>query len=161
MNDYVNIFIELHKQQVKYLLCGGLAVNIYGIPRMTADIDIILAFSLDNVTRFEKVIKQFNYQSVLPFAIHSLVDLSFKKAMVGEKNLIAYSYFNTQANRMAMDVLVDVPLMFEELWGKRTIRKLGEVEIQMVSVEDLIALKKYSNRKQDQEDVILLSKILK
>lgn len=161
MNDYLHIFIELHKQEVKYLLCGGLAVNIYGIPRMTADIDIILDFSLDNVTRFEKVIKQFNYQSVLPFAIHSLVDLSFKKAMVGEKNLIAYSYSNTQANRMAMDVLVDVPVMFAALWGNRTIRKLGEVEIQMVSIEDLITLKKYSNRKQDQEDVILLSKILK
>lgn len=161
MNDYLNIFKELHTQKVRYLLCGGLAVNIYGIPRMTADIDLIIDFSLENVTRFEQVIKTFSYQNILPFSINSLVDLNFKKNMINERNLIAYSYFNSQANRMAMNVLVDVPILFEELWERKKIRMLGELTIQLVSIKDLITLKKYANRKQDLEDVLLLSKFVK
>jgi hypothetical protein len=47
------IFDVLNQYNVKYLVCGGLAVNIYGIPRMTADIDLLLDFEESNVLNFE------------------------------------------------------------------------------------------------------------
>ena len=60
---------------------------------------------------------------------------------------------------MNLDVLLDVPINFEEMWNVREIRKSGGTEINVVCVEHLIALKKYANRKQDIDDVILLSKL--
>ncbi len=36
--EYLKLFKLLDAREVRYLLCDGLAVNIYGIPRMTADI---------------------------------------------------------------------------------------------------------------------------
>jgi len=43
--EYLQLFKKLSEEQVRYLICGGLAVNIYGIPRMTADIDLLLDFT--------------------------------------------------------------------------------------------------------------------
>jgi hypothetical protein len=81
--------------------------------------------------------------------------------VIKEKNLIAYSYFNSMAGYMNLDVLLDTPIEFNILWENKTDRLIGETIIHLVSVEDLIALKKYANRIQDQHDILLLSKLLK
>ena len=85
----------------------------------------------------------------------------FIKKIIREKNMIAYSFFNSRAGVMSLDVLIDVPISFDEMWSKREIRKMDDVEVSLVSLEHLIALKKYSNRKQDNDDILLLSKLLK
>ena len=62
---------------------------------------------------------------------------------------------------MSLDVLLDVPIPFEELWKAKEERAIDKFRVNLVSVQHLIELKKYANRKQDNEDVILLSKLLK
>jgi hypothetical protein len=159
--EYLKVFKTLQQQKIRYLVCGGLAVNIYGIPRMTADIDILLDFTEDNITSFENSVKQLMYQQTIPVSLRSFVSKEERKKAISEKNLIAYSYFNSVSGSMSLDVLLDTPLEFEQLWNRRTVKQLKETEIQLVHIEDLIALKQYSNRIQDQNDVILLSKLLK
>lgn len=46
---YDDFFSELYKNEVKYLLGGGHAVNIYGVVRSTYDIDILLDLSIDEL----------------------------------------------------------------------------------------------------------------
>jgi hypothetical protein len=159
--DYLGIFEQLHKHQVKYLLCGGLAVNIYGIPRMTADIDLILDFDKDNLKKFEICVVNAFYQSQIPVSLSLLSTQQERIKLVKEKNLIALSYFNTRGNVMSMDVLIDVPLNFADMWERKTTRTADEIDIHIVSINDLIKLKEYSNRKQDQDDIYLLSQIKK
>lgn len=159
--EYIQLFQKLHQSQVRYLICGGLAVNIYGIPRMTADIDILLDFTDDNLERFEAAIKQLKYQSMIPLSIKTFVTKNERQKAIDEKNLIAYSYFNSQSNYMNLDVLMDVPLSFDEMWTDREERVINEITVNIVSVEHLIALKQYANRKQDIDDVLLLSKLSK
>ena len=60
---------------------------------------------------------------------------------------------------MSLDVLVDVPIPFIELWDKREVRTSFDFKINIVSINDLILLKKYSNRKQDNDDILLLSQL--
>ena len=43
--DYIGIFKELNKRKIRYIICGGLAVNLLGIPRMTYDIDFMYIIS--------------------------------------------------------------------------------------------------------------------
>jgi hypothetical protein len=47
------------------------------------------------------------------------------------------------------------------MWERKTTRTADEIDIHIVSVNDLIKLKEYSNRKQDQDDIYLLSQIKK
>ena len=37
---YEEILIALQKHRVRYLILGGAAVNLHGVPRMTADLDM-------------------------------------------------------------------------------------------------------------------------
>jgi hypothetical protein len=39
---FQHIFEEFKKQKIDYLILGGLAVNLHGVPRMTYDIDIMI-----------------------------------------------------------------------------------------------------------------------
>jgi len=59
-------------------MCGGLAVNIYGIPRMTADIDLIVEFEKENIIRFENALKIISYTSNLPISISQMVDAEIR-----------------------------------------------------------------------------------
>jgi hypothetical protein len=85
--EYLKIFKELQTREVRYLLCGGMALNIYGIPRMTADIDILVAFETENMFRFEKAIAKLNYKNRFPVDIMKFVDASEREKAVMEKNL--------------------------------------------------------------------------
>lgn len=155
------IFQVLNQYNVRYLICGGLAVNIYGIPRMTADIDLLLDFEEENVSNFESAVKYLLFQSVIPLSINTFVKKEDRLIAIKEKNLIAYSYFNSMKGYMNLDVLLDAPIEFDVLWRNKAERLLGETTIYLVSVEDLIELKKYANRIQDQNDILLLSKLIK
>lgn len=159
--EYFQLFSKLAQHKVRYLICGGLAVNIYGIPRMTADIDILLDFTEENIEHFETAIKLLKYQSMIPLSIKTFVSKEERQKAIKEKNLIAYSYYNNFSNYLNLDVLIDVPLNFEEMWQSKETRQMESVEVNLVSVENLIALKQYANRKQDNDDVILLSKLIK
>lgn len=159
--EYRDVFRALQVHEVKYLLCGGLAVNIYGIPRMTADIDLLVEFNSENIERFTKAIKSLQYSNLIPIELNTLIDSETRKKIINEKNLIAYSFYNSLKGSMNVDVLLDVPLPFEQMWGRKEERASEDIKIFMVTVDDLIALKKYANRKQDQDDVKLLSQLKK
>lgn len=159
--EYLQLFKTLNRYNVKYLICGGLAVNIYGIPRMTADIDILLDFEEVNLSGFENAIKTLLYQSAIPISLKTFVSKKERDKASKEKNLIAYSFFNSQAGFVNLDVLIDVPIEFNDLWKSKTEKKTNDVVLNLVGIEDLILLKKYANRIQDQNDVLLLSRLLK
>ena len=49
---YLELFRCLQKYDVRYLLAGGLAMNLHGVPRMTMDVDLVLALDDANVEAF-------------------------------------------------------------------------------------------------------------
>ena len=57
---------------------------------------------------------------------------------------------------MCVDILLDIPITYEQLWENKTIRKFETTKIYLVSVDDLIALTEYSGREQDKQDFIIL-----
>lgn len=158
---YIELLKGLFDENVRYMLCGGLAVNIYGIPRMTADIDIILDFERNNFCQFEKVLTKLNYQKILPVQLYDLLDEKKRKELKDTKNLIAFSFYNTAASYMNLDILIDIPIPFLEMWKNKTERQLDNFKVYLVSIEHLIEMKAHSDRIQDKQDIIHLTKLLK
>ncbi len=157
--NYLLLFNSFQKNEVRYLICGGLAVNLHGVPRMTADIDIILDLSEQNIDRFQKSVSETNYKLSIPVQLKDISDSKFRTKLKTEKNLVALSFYNPDKDFVVLDVLIDFPEEFEKLWSNREIKKVKDVNINLVSIDDLIALKKYSDRIQDQQDIHYLSKI--
>ena len=159
--EFVNLFIALSTHHIRYLICGGLAINIYGIPRSTADIDLVLDLEEENIKKFLNIISSVGYLPHLSISLHDLVNKEQRNDFIKNKNLIAYSFYNSTNNVMSMDVLIDTPVDFTTMWSNREIRNIGGKEVTIVSIADLILMKKYAGRLQDERDIILLSQMIK
>ena len=156
---YPQLFQALFLNNIHYLICGGLAVNIYGIPRMTADIDLLLNLTPNNITQFENTMNKLNYKPLIPLSLQTLQDEKTRTYYIKERNLIGYSYFNSQKNFVNIDILLDLPISFQSMWENKEIRTIDNYQIYLISIQHLIELKNYSNRIQDQKDIQLLNQI--
>ena len=56
---YEEVFKEFQKQKIKYVLVGGIAVNLLGSMRSTADLDILVEMTNENL---EKIVKFKKYK---------------------------------------------------------------------------------------------------
>lgn len=155
------IFSSLHKHEVKYLLCGGIAVNLYGIPRMTADIDVLLEWEETNLAKFEKAIAEHGYKRNLFFDLKTLLLKELRLKYITEKNLIVYGYSSGTLEALSLDVLIDVPVNFDDCWNRKETKYLKETPVYVLQVDDLIAMKQYANREQDRIDIENLKRFYK
>ncbi len=157
---YFDILKELSVSNIRYLLCGGLAVNIYGIPRMTADIDIILDFEVDNLKLFEKSMQKLGYLPSAPIKLIDLANPEYRLSLFREKNMIALSLQNSNTSFFTLDVLLSAPIPFDELWQNRDTRESGGATINLLSISHLIQMKNEAGREQDKQDANNLKRFL-
>ncbi|NBW99893.1 hypothetical protein EBR03_10025, partial [bacterium] len=73
------------------------------------------------------------------------------------RNLIAWSFFNTENPIEVIDIILTHDLNEMKVVNK----KMGLSKLNVISIEDLIKMKIKSGRKQDLEDVKVLKEILK
>jgi len=132
------VFQSLRLNDVRYLVIGGIAAVLYGVPRATFDLDILIEPSLENAKRLLK---------------------AFREAGLGTADLIEPDHLLTQEiaifkDRVRIDVQTSTPgISFEEAWGRRELKKVGREVAPVLSRADLIASKRASGRRVDLEDV--------
>ena len=55
---YLDLFHALQEQKVRYLVVGGVAVNLHGAERLTMDVDLMIAQDAENLPRFLAVARK-------------------------------------------------------------------------------------------------------
>ena len=82
---YEDIFSKMGEKGIKYLLIGGVAVNLHGIQMATGDIDLLLAMDKENCKFLKDILKtlsdesDFYLKKVVEYEITD-TDCWFKKA---------------------------------------------------------------------------------
>jgi predicted nucleotidyltransferase len=158
--DYRTIFEELNNGGIDYLLVGGLAVNFHGIPRMTYDVDLIIALEPENITRFVSKMADWGYRPRVPVDPKDLADRDKRSGWILDKNMKAFTFCSDSEAIAEIDVLIDSPIPFEELNPRAVVFDLEGVRVPVVSVLDLIEMKMKAGRQQDLSDVEHLKIIL-
>ncbi len=51
LNRLQDVFASFEKHKVRYLVIGGIAAILYGVPRATFDLDILIEASPDNAQK--------------------------------------------------------------------------------------------------------------
>lgn len=157
---YFEIFEELFNRKIDYLIVGGLAVNLYGVPRVTQDIDIIIAFDKENILELNGVFRSLGYVPRLPGVDpEELADPVVREDWIANRNLKAFSFYHTKDVYKSVDIVLVHPLDFAKSFQNKTIKKAQEIDINLVSLDDLIKMKSFSGRQQDRSDIKLLKKI--
>ncbi len=157
--EYFKIFKKLSEKDVKYLICGGIAVNIYGIPRMTADIDLVFEFSLDNLERLDSAMTDLGYKHLPQFKILELAEEAARKRYALEKNMKAYSYSGDGKDYVNFDIIIKLDFDFDEVWNNSEVRKVEGLNLHLISINDLIKMKEHTGREQDKKDIEYLKKL--
>ena len=156
---YREILSELEKKGVRYLVIGGIAVNLYGHPRVTKDLDIMVSFEAKNMERFLEVIKLFKLKPRVPVEIEELAEKSKRDFWKQEKNMKVFSFYNPENDLEIIDVMIQDYIDFDEAYKKKENVTDGKLSVTMVSIDDLIKLKEIANRPNDKNDIEVLKKL--
>ena len=156
---YLELFRALEEEKVRYLLVGGVAVNLHGAERLTMDVDLMLALDAENLRRFLAVAKRLTLKPVLPVTLEQFCDAKTVGSWVRDKRMLAFQLRSPDARAPSVDILVKPVVPFEPAYGRRATMRVEEVPIDVAAAEDLIALKSGTGRLIDRSDIQALHRL--
>jgi len=155
------LFSALNKGKIRYLVVGGIAVNLYGVERATRDIDLFVELEEDNLFRFVEAVESLNLKPKIPVKFNDFTKKEIRKKWVRDKNMVVFSMFDPQNPYFLLDVFVEEPFDFTKAYNERMEGKIGRTIVPVVSIKYLIKSKEKSNRPQDIADIFYLKEIKK
>ena len=73
----------------------------------------------------------------------------------------AFSFYHKKEHTKVVDIVLEHPLDFTEVFQRGAIKKVDDIEIYVASIDDIISMKKVSNRPKDLSDMEMLKEALK
>jgi len=159
MNIFKDIFGALNQRGVKYLVAGGIAVNLYGIERATADLDIVVFLERENLARFISVAHGMGLKPKIRARLEDLLDTDKRIAWIVEKGMRAFSLFDPKNPFFLIDVLIEFAFDFDEAYGRKETVCFENTAIPLVPLDTLMEMKIGTGRPQDEADLSYLKRI--
>jgi hypothetical protein len=138
-DELTNVLDALDRASVEYALAGGLAVAVWGAPRATKDIDLLVR--ADDLDRAKRALE------VGGFTLEGL-PFRFKDGTEVQR----INKVDPEGNLMTVDLMV-VDENLEPVWTTRTRLPFADREVTVVSRDGLIAMKARAARPQDLADI--------
>ncbi len=138
---------------------GGIAVNLYGIPRMTYDIDILLYLEESNAKRFVEQMIQWDFKPKIPVKPMDIIDVNKRNDWIKNKNMKAFCFFNPDWAISEIDIMIDSPINYEEAITRAKFVTINGIEVSIISIDNLITMKQVSMPDQDISDIEYLKRI--
>jgi len=141
LNRLQDVFKFFQQHKVRYIVIGGVASVLHGVPRATFDLDILIDTTDDNAQRL----------------LSALVDAGFGTATMTNAQEILDHEITVFNDRVRIDVQTRTPgVSFQDAWHRRKTVTYHGQDFFILSKEDLIASKQASGREVDLEDVHML-----
>lgn len=156
---YEKVFREFDRQKIRYLLVGGVAVNLHGYDRVTGDLDVLLLMTDTNIKKFIKIVKSLGMVPRIPVKIDDFAKKNLRAEWIKEKNMKAFLVYNPENTAEHLDVIIDHPINFASAYKRRQCVKAGGLNISLIGIDDLITMKKFAGREKDMLDAKALIRI--
>jgi hypothetical protein len=138
LDQLPTVFESFQKNDVKYLVIGGIAAVLYGVPRATFDLDILIEATKENAQRL----------------LNALSEVGFGTALMTNAEEIIGNEITVFTDRIRLDVQTATPgILFEDAWQRRVTMTFKGQEFEVLSFADLIRSKTAAGREIDLEDV--------
>lgn len=138
---------------VRFLVIGGIAVFIHGYARLTRDVDILPDPSADNMRRLAGALADLSAEAFGGDGVRLPIDLSHPESL-------ALGNYFLETKFGALD-LVSGPRpdlkRYRRLEAAAVTVQLAGLEIQVISKEDLLAMKREAGRPKDLRDIAALT----
>src|SRR5688500_9828590 len=140
----------LHSHGVKFIIIGGQAEAIFGSPRVTYDVDLCYLRTKENLERLAAALKELK-----PTLRGAPPDLPF---IIDARSLALGSNFTFETSIVALDLLGWVEPIgdYEALAKRAQPTRLGNLDLLVIDLDDLIRIKQHIQRPKDRESLMQL-----
>ncbi len=150
---------DFNKYRVRYVIVGGMAFNLLGGFRATADLDILIEMTEANLSRLIKILYKHSYRLLQPIDPMDVLDEGKRKGLLKHKNMKTLSFLKDNSLSQ-IDVIIESPVSFAQAEKSIVLLKVDGIRLPVVGIEQLMTMKKVAWRPIDQADIAEL-KILK
>ena len=141
LNRLKDVFASFERHDVHYVVIGGIAAILHGVPRATFDLDILIEPTPQNAQRL----------------LQALLDAGLGTAALTNAQELLANEITVFTDRVRIDVQTSTPgLQFADAWRRRETMTFEGQKFFVACKDDLVASKKASGRVVDMEDVRLL-----
>lgn len=141
LNRLKGVFRSFAEHDVRYVVIGGIAAVLHGVPRATFDLEILIDATRDNATRL----------------LESLAAEGFGTAALTTPESVLAHEITVFQDRVRIDAQTwTAGLDFASAWERRVVMTYEGQTFYVVSRADLIASKRAAGRDVDVQDIRLL-----
>lgn len=151
---------EFNKAKVKYIIVGGIAFNLLGGMRSTADLDILIDMEHSNLTKVLKILGKQGYRQLQPIDPMDLMDQKKCKELIRKKNMKTLSFLKDNSLNQ-VDIIFDSPVSFDKAKQNIIMIKIVGTNLPVIGLEELMTMKKAAWRPIDQADIVELKVLRK
>lgn len=132
LDQLQTVFASFRRNDVKYLVIGGIAAVLYGVPRATFDLDVLIEPTKENAQRL----------------LDALAEIGFGTVQLTSADDIVATEITIFTDRIRLDVQTSTPgILFEDAWTRRVTMTYGGQSFEVVSLADLIQSKTSADAK--------------
>ncbi len=147
------VLVALNAAKVKYLIVGGVAVVLHGHLRTTADLDLVVQLTPENSKRAIDALSSIGFTSRAPVPSVQFADAAVRASWISDKGLLVFSLWSPKHPGLEVDLFVEEPFDFDEAFARAISVDLDTTSAMVVSIADLIMLKRKANRPIDLADI--------
>lgn len=152
MNPFKEAIIALERHNVSYVAVGGFAVVMHGCSRFTADLDIIVDFSDENILKLTNAMISIGFNPRLPIEPRDLANKEKRQEWLN-RNMQVFTFLKNNNPLFLLDVFIYHPINFEALVDNSLYLNFEGGHVRICDIDSLIELKKLANRPKDLEDI--------
>ncbi|MEK6565038.1 MAG: DUF6036 family nucleotidyltransferase [Candidatus Omnitrophota bacterium] len=143
---------SFNKNKFDYVLVGGAALVVHGIPRGTLDIDVYIAAKAETVNKLFKITEALGLKSKQ----RAILTIAHSSKLIVNQ-WISFSH----GGKDILDVFLAEQKEFEKIFKDAKLKRDKDISIKVASLEDIELMKKASGRPVDIADIELIKEAKK
>lgn len=143
----------LTRNEVEFIVVGGIAAILQGSPLTTEDVDVVYLTSEENIFRLAKALEDLGAYYLDPAGRHIEPDAS--RLASARIHLL-----KTRCGRVDVLRSVGKDLAFQDLVGKSRVLEVDELRVRVLDLATIIETKEHADRPKDRYQLLFLRQLL-
>lgn len=161
LDSILAVIEALNQGGVRFLVAGGVAVNLHGYTRATQDLDLVVELSMANAASATRALAGLGYRPQVPAAIEDFADPDKRQRWIDEKHMQVFSLVSDRHPDTTVDLFVTQPIPFDEEYRSADVYEIAPgIAVRVVRPAALVDMKQAVGRHRDYDDIEHLRWIL-